>query len=453
MKTKALSRKIHFALRCFAAAALAACLVFSSGVFAPPAAYADTLDELERRYEEIERQREANEQKKSEVEQSKQTQAQKVEALESEIGGLNDQIGILDNRINILNANISDLNSSIASLDAQIRQIDDKIASTRVEITDTEQKIDDTSDMLLERLAMSYMMGDASVLEFVLGAKSLAGLLTLNQYIENATKYDKTLISGLELDAANLESLKATLESEIETLEESKQKINEQKIEFLQKQSDVKKSVDDLDNKKGTLEKSRSSAVDMMKSLDKQSAEFAKIERQLAQEQEKVDRQINEFLASQGSNSSSAPTNDGSLIWPMPYPNCYISAPFGQYPSGGPHKGLDICVHGGTYGKDIVAAQSGTVIQMGYGHWSMGNYVILDHGGGLFTAYYHASTLKVSSTGQTVSQGQVIALAGETGNATGPHLHFEVRVNRNGTVTQVNPMNYYSAETRASHGV
>ena len=73
----------------------------------------------------------------------------------------------------------------------------------------------------------------------------------------------------------------------------------------------------------------------------------------------------------------------------------------------------------------------------------MGNYIILDHGNGLFTAYYHCSSILISQ-GQTVKQGQVIAKAGHTGNTTGPHLHFEVRTNNNGTVTRQNPLSYVS---------
>lgn len=129
------------------------------------------------------------------------------------------------------------------------------------------------------------------------------------------------------------------------------------------------------------------------------------------------------------------------LIWPLPYKNCYISAYYGQYPSGGEHHGVDICVRGGTEGKNVVAAADGTVIQYGFNHWSMGNYVIIDHGYGLFTAYYHMQKLFVEK-GDRVKQGQVIGLAGHTGNTTGPHLHFEVRISRGGVITRVNPLKF-----------
>ena len=131
------------------------------------------------------------------------------------------------------------------------------------------------------------------------------------------------------------------------------------------------------------------------------------------------------------------------LICPLPYKNCYISAPYGQYPSGGPHRGVDICVRGGTEGKNIVAAADGTVISYGFNHWSMGNYIIIDHGSGLFTAYYHMQRL-YAAQGDRVEQGQVIGLAGHTGNTTGPHLHFEVRISRGGAIQRYDPMKFIS---------
>ena len=88
------------------------------------------------------------------------------------------------------------------------------------------------------------------------------------------------------------------------------------------------------------------------------------------------------------------------------------------------HGGLDLAAPGGS---PILAANSGTVIIAGY-HYSYGNYVVIDHGGGVSTLYGHSSKLLVSR-GQKVSRGQQIAKVGTTGRSTGNHLHFEVRIN------------------------
>ncbi|MCR4563111.1 MAG: peptidoglycan DD-metalloendopeptidase family protein [Clostridiales bacterium] len=124
----------------------------------------------------------------------------------------------------------------------------------------------------------------------------------------------------------------------------------------------------------------------------------------------------------------------GRFIWPCVGASV-VSSPYG-WRSRGFHTGVDLCRPGGTYGATIVAADSGTVTSSGW-NGSYGYCVTIDHGGGISTLYAHCSQLKVYS-GQYVSAGQVIALAGSTGNSTGAHCHFEVRING----SSVNPMPY-----------
>lgn len=126
----------------------------------------------------------------------------------------------------------------------------------------------------------------------------------------------------------------------------------------------------------------------------------------------------------------------GRFIWPCVGASI-ISSPYG-WRSRGFHTGVDLCRPGGTYGATIVAADSGTVTSSGW-NGSYGYCVTIDHGGGVSTLYAHCSQLRVAS-GQYVSAGQVIALAGSTGNSTGAHCHFEVRING----SAVNPMPYIS---------
>ncbi|MCR5485455.1 MAG: peptidoglycan DD-metalloendopeptidase family protein [Clostridiales bacterium] len=444
--------KRNLGIKRFFAASLT-CSVIAASVFVPGTfSHADeTLDQLQAKYDKIEQQMKQNEKKMADIKDNKAAQQSKISALESEISGLDDQINILNQKISVLNGDINTLNSSIKDLDGEIADAEAQIAGTKLRILAAKNNIDNTYETISKRLAASYMMGDASTLELLLGSKSLSEFLTMNQYIQNATEYDNRLIEGLEDDIKDLNELNNQLDEDVSALEDSKKVVQDKKDELKAKQNDIQSSANQVESKKGAATSKKSEAVAMLKTLDKESAEFAALQKKLADDQAQIDAEINAYLAAQGSKEGEETSeedidikNDGSLIWPLPYKNCYISAPFGQYPSGGAHHGVDICVHGGTEGKNIVAAQSGKVIQMGYGHWSMGNYVILDHGNGLFTAYYHASVLKVSSVGEKVQQGQVIALAGHTGNTTGPHLHFEVRVNKNGNVVQVNPLNYVS---------
>ncbi|HBM98381.1 MAG TPA: hypothetical protein DD413_03045 [Ruminococcus sp.] len=139
---------------------------------------------------------------------------------------------------------------------------------------------------------------------------------------------------------------------------------------------------------------------------------------------------------SSSSTSSSSSYGSGSFIWPLPYTHNRTSD-FGSR-WGRLHGGLDIA-DGGVYGQPIVAADSGTVILAGNQGDGYGNYVIIDHGNGYKTLYGHMSSV-AAYTGQQVAQGEVIGYVGSTGNSTGPHLHFEIRVND----VQTDPLGYVS---------
>jgi murein DD-endopeptidase MepM/ murein hydrolase activator NlpD len=133
--------------------------------------------------------------------------------------------------------------------------------------------------------------------------------------------------------------------------------------------------------------------------------------------------------ANRGSGSPSSTPSAAGLIWPASGP---VTSPFG-WRWGRMHEGIDI---GASYGSPIRAAAPGTVIYCGW-ESGYGNLVVIDHGGNLATAYGHQSAIAVTC-GQQVSQGQVIGYVGSTGHSTGPHLHFEVRVNG----APVDPLGY-----------
>ena len=122
----------------------------------------------------------------------------------------------------------------------------------------------------------------------------------------------------------------------------------------------------------------------------------------------------------------------GEWIWPVPS-NGHISSPFGWrtlYGVADNHIGIDISTGSGTwiYNKPIVASNSGVVTKAVYGTTGYGRYVVIDHGGNNLTLYGHCNSLAVN-VGDYVQQGQIIAYVGSTGNSTGPHLHFEIRLN------------------------
>ena len=149
-------------------------------------------------------------------------------------------------------------------------------------------------------------------------------------------------------------------------------------------------------------------------------------------------------------DTKKAKKNDGYL-WPADI-NAEIIAGYPSYSNGGAHWGVDIGLYDGnccnvSKGTAIHAARVGVVVTAyNDGNWNtgFGNYCIIDHGNGVQTLYAHSCDIQVCE-GDTVEQGQVIGLVGDTGNTTAPHLHFEVRVeNGNGGYKRVNPMKFIS---------
>ena len=152
-------------------------------------------------------------------------------------------------------------------------------------------------------------------------------------------------------------------------------------------------------------------------------------------ETETVSNEVTEGDSNE-SNSSNTTTNSEGFIWPLPHTHNITS--YMEWRWGRMHNGIDIA-GGDDYGMPFLAADSGTVIWAGNDGGGYGNYVMIDHGNGYITVYGHASSL-ACYTGQHVNQGDVIGYVGSTGNSTGPHLHFEIRLNGE----YQNPLNYVS---------
>ncbi|MCR5485456.1 MAG: peptidoglycan DD-metalloendopeptidase family protein [Clostridiales bacterium] len=529
---------------------LAAVIVISSVFFTPSLAAETTtskgaaesttteettdneLEELQNKYDTLEQRITQSKQNINILENGKVQQKQNISALETQINGINEQITVLQQRLNLLNGDITKLNGSINSLKEELQKLNTQIDDTEEVIYETERSIELISDKVFSRHLMSYMAGEGSNLEFLLGSKNLRELYTKLQMINNLSEYDSYMTDKLNSSLEKLDALNTTLTNDRADVADKLAELTGEQNTLYKRQDDVSTSAYVLKMKKEMSQYKYSEAVAYFKTLDESSADYNAMLKLFSDEQDKIDAEMNAYLLKYGSSANdvkeatTAPSSttvrtvkedesgadedeDASgktettvnkpyqfttvpyrpqtlgsqftttttttttttaasqniddlystlpplptltvkvvtaestnLIWPMPYNNCYISAYYGQYPHGGEHHGIDICVHGGTYGKKVVAAQSGRVIRMGYNHWSMGNYVILDHGCGVFTAYYHMSVLYVDQN-DTVAQGQTIGLAGATGNTTGPHLHFEVRVNRNGTIVRMNPLNW-----------
>ncbi len=327
---------------------------------------------------------------------------------------------------------VADLNNSILTYENEIQELNTKLTQLEESISQKEKELTEKKKVLEDRLVAMYMKKETTFLDVVLSGK-LMNFISNQDMMKQITEYDNKLITEVNELKKSLESEK----TEVETVKKDK----EQKTAELQKlKAEKEEKAANLTDEQKELEKKLSE-------YKSQAEEYAKLERQAiakeeaarkaAQKASKNNTNTSGSNSSNGGQTNTTPYTGGKLGWPCPS-SSRITSPYGYRILFGVrdfHTGVDI---GATTGSNIVAAESGTVILANYG-WNggYGNYIILSHGNGITTRYAHASQLYVTA-GQTVSKGQVIAAVGTTGNSTGPHLHFEVRVNGSHT----NPLNY-----------
>ena len=373
---------------------------------------------------------------KKKLERKRAKEAEKIEKLKAQKSEIEDAIKRLDEKKQTIELNISDYN-------VKIDKMEKTIAKVEIEIKAAEKVENEQYDIMKKRIRYMYENGESDYFDIILGSKSVEDLLNQGEYMAKISDYDNTLLDRYK---------------------EAKRIAKEKKVEKEEKLAELNMTLAELEIKKAENERlAQVKGVQMEKfaalikeagnKISEYDLEIGKKEQYIDQliaaaekaERERREREAREAaarLANQANQTGQIVTGKASaagMIWPMPS-SSRITSGFGyrsevMYGSGTFHNGIDIAVNAGT---PIIAAKAGRVIGAGY-HYSMGNHVIIDHGGGVYTVYMHASKLLVS-VGQEVSRGQTIALVGSTGMSTGPHLHFSVKING----AYVNPLKYVS---------
>ncbi len=417
-----------------AAFVLCAALVLVTGVF-PTRVQAKSLDDLKKDYNELEKEIEANQKKLENIQNQQASNAEKMKLLSSQAEAISSQLDVLNSQLSVLNADIADYDREISALDKKIADAQSKIDKIDADIAATQEKIS-------ERLRATYMAGSSSWIEILLESDSISSLLLRIQLLASVTENDNKLISKLEKQIEELNAAKAELDKDKNALEEKRSLLVEKKSE--------------LDSKNKTLS-SKQSAYNanyrqisaLMTSLDKSSAEYQQELQRQYRKRAAFERQIDQLVSGGSQGGDNDYYDNGEMIWPVPYKNSYISAGYGYYDPEGDgtytmHPAIDIVVRENgvnvSYGKNIIAAQSGKVLVRGYSDVG-GNYITIDHGDGYRTYYGHCSKI-IASAGQYVEKGEVIAYIGNTGYVTGPHVHFQVMQVKNGVVNRLNPLNF-----------
>ena len=346
------------------------------------------------------------------LEQKKKEQADKLKELEKQIADAKKKKEDVMATKNLLDQRNQLLLEQIDDTQGQIQHAAD-------EITRYEELEDLQYELFCEQVRSEEERGSLSYLSVLFKATSMADLLNRMEFVNEVAEYNKSLIAAIQETRANIAAEKAAME-------EHERQLGEQQDELETKLNETTALMEEY-------------AADQ-KALEQIYAAEEKAAKEIAAE---IDRLIAE--------SDVVPSNEG-FIWPV-NTSKKISSPIGSRVAPGGfgstnHKGVDICNVGFT--SSVFTTKSGKVILASsprqgsyYGGSGYGNYVVVDHGGGVTTLYAHLSTVSVSK-GQTVSQGTVLGITGSTGASTGPHLHYEVRING----VYQDPLNYLAGYIR-----
>lgn len=353
-----------------------------------------------------------------EVKEKEKENASKLTGIQKDIAEYNYEIADLDDKMMEVTSDLADLQIKQEKLSQSLEENEEALKDS----SKLYNKVEKTYESMVRTV---YENGFPTIFEFLTSSKSVADFLMKIETYENVLTYNRDIVTNAKAKKNYINYVKKNVEK--------------QRGEISQLQADASKKMEKLNK---TLEEKQKVMNELQTSQSKLQASSEELTKQKESALKKIDDEIEKaYRASLNGNNtvdgSSTEFTGGNFAWPVPGYNI-ITTTFGFVyylvnPGGSAHTGCDIA-GSEIFGKPIVSAESGTVIVAGYNAGGYGNYVMINHGkctedgNNYITLYGHASALAVN-TGDTVTKGQTIAYVGSTGNSTGPHLHFEMRIN------------------------
>ena len=335
------------------------------------------------------------------------------EDVENKIEEANTQLEYVQGELSNTMLKVQETEDKILKYQKEVDELGEKMETLQKSIDESTAKLqiasqnyEEKSDLLAKRLVAMYEAGDTQYLDVLLKSNSITEFISRYYIIQEVAEYDSILINELEQEKNNIETTKQKLENEQAEIKIIKAK-NEQTTIVLSNMQTLQKSY---------ISKLSENEKKLQKQITEYKNDQAEIERQILLATNVIDPDIQ--------------YTGGEMLWPVAISGTVVTSDYGtrEHPIQGvvkEHTGIDI---GNTpTGSPVVAAADGVVT---YAGWlgGYGNCVMINHGEGVVTLYGHGNKI-LTSVNKKVKQGETIMEVGSTGNSTGPHLHFEVRVN------------------------
>ena len=344
-------------------------------------------------------------QKRNELQQQLAEINRKLADIKDEVAKAEEKANTWATRVSIVQAQIEEINNSIALKTEELT-----LKQQELDIKEEQQQA--TYDLFKERLRAMYMNSRTSNLASMLAADSFADFLISAHNVSVISEHDTAIIDELIAEQEEIEEARAAIEIELDSLEADQQSLDSKYTELAGYYQEANSDLSSAEALQTATEADYKKILDSFYQTDA------------------------ELKAMMGTGSPDYV--GGYFAWPVPGYS-YVSSGFGWrtlYGQPNWHGGIDIA-GSGIYGANVIASNSGTVVRALYYTTGYGYHVMIYHGGNNWTVYGHLSQILVSY-GDYVTQGTVIGKVGSTGNSTGPHLHFEIRLNG----TKVNPLEY-----------